>query len=133
MSLPTEVRIAQTTHPDKDRRKEFSARLAQNQTDTLFTLREIATLDVSVTHNPASVTALNYFQTANDYAHQRDFTTAIEYYTKAIDADNDFAEAYFNRGLTRIYINHIDEGIADLSKAGELGISQAYDLIPCFR
>jgi tetratricopeptide (TPR) repeat protein len=64
---------------------------------------------------------------------QRDFRSAISYYTKAIEIDNDFAEAYFNRGLTYIYINEIDKGLADLSKAGELGIYQAYNLISRFQ
>ena len=64
---------------------------------------------------------------------QQDFKAAISYYTQAIDADSDFAEAYFNRGLTYIYINQMEKGIADLSKAGELGIYQAYNLISRFQ
>ena len=39
------------------------------------------------------------------------------------------AEAYFNRGLALIYMKREAEGIADLSKAGELGIYQAYSII----
>ena len=64
---------------------------------------------------------------------QQDFKAAISYYNQAIKVDNDFAEAYFNRGLTYIYINEVDKGIADLSKAGELGIYQAYNLISRFQ
>ena len=64
---------------------------------------------------------------------QKNYDAAIEHYTKAISCDNDFAEAYFNRGLTRIYIDQVEEGIADLSKAGELGIYQAYNLITRFK
>ena len=58
---------------------------------------------------------------------------AIRYYTKAIEADNDFAEAYFNRGLTYVFIGENEKGLADLSKAGELGIYQAYNLITRFK
>ena len=47
--------------------------------------------------------------------------------------DIDFAEAYFNRGLTYIYIGENEKGLADLSKAGELGIYQAYNLITRFK
>jgi tetratricopeptide (TPR) repeat protein len=64
---------------------------------------------------------------------QQDFKAAISYYTQAIAKDSDFAEAYFNRGLTYIFIGQNDKGIADLSKAGELGIYQAYNLISRFQ
>jgi tetratricopeptide (TPR) repeat protein len=70
-----------------------------------------------------------YYNKANMLCIQQDFKAAISYYTQAIAVDGDFAEAYFNRGLTYIYIGENDKGIADLSKAGELGIYQAYNLI----
>ncbi len=74
-----------------------------------------------------------YYNKANMLCIQQDFKAAISYYTQAIQVDSDFAEAYFNRGLTYIYINEIEKGIADLSKAGELGIYQAYNLISRFQ
>ena len=74
-----------------------------------------------------------YYNKANMLCAQKNYDAAIEHYTKAISCDNDFAEAYFNRGLTRIYIDQVEEGISDLSKAGELGIYQAYNLITRFK
>lgn len=74
-----------------------------------------------------------YYNKANMLCLQQDFKAAISYYTQAIEVDSDFAEAYFNRGLTYIYINEVEKGIADLSKAGELGIYQAYNLISRFQ
>ena len=74
-----------------------------------------------------------YYNKANMLCIQQDFKAAISYYTQAILVDGDFAEAYFNRGLTYIYINEIEKGIADLSKAGELGIYQSYNLISRFQ
>ena len=74
-----------------------------------------------------------YYNKANMLCIQQDFKAAISYYTQAIAADGDFAEAYFNRGLTYIYIGENDKGIADLSKAGELGVYQAYNLISRFQ
>lgn len=74
-----------------------------------------------------------YYNKANMLCIQQDFKAAISYYTQAIQADSDFAEAYFNRGLTYIYINDLEKGLADLSKAGELGIYQAYNLISRFQ
>ena len=43
------------------------------------------------------------------------------------------AEAYYNRGICLIKQNRQDEGIADLSKAGELGLYTAYSLIKKYR
>ncbi len=77
--------------------------------------------------------AFAYYNKANILCSQKDYKAAIQYYTQAIEADKNFAEAYFNRGLTRIYIDDVDGGIADLSKAGELGIYQAYNLITRFK
>ena len=74
-----------------------------------------------------------YYNKANMLCIQQDFKAAISYYDQAIAIDNDFAEAYFNRGLTYIYIGENEKGIADLSKAGELGIYQAYNLISRFQ
>lgn len=74
-----------------------------------------------------------YYNKANMLCSQREYDAAIEHYTMAIKADADFAEAYFNRGLTYIYTDRVEQGIADLSKAGELGIYQAYNLISRFQ
>ena len=74
-----------------------------------------------------------YYNKANVLCAQREFKDAIDYYTKAIAIDADFAEAYYNRGLTYIFIGENESGLADLSKAGELGIYQAYNLITRFK
>ena len=73
------------------------------------------------------------YNKANILCAQHEYKDAILYYTKAIELDTDFAEAYFNRGLTYIYIGENEKGLADLSKAGELGIYQAYNLITRFK
>jgi tetratricopeptide (TPR) repeat protein len=74
-----------------------------------------------------------YYNKANILCTQKDFKTAIDNYSKAIQIDGDFAEAYFNRGLTYLFIGENDKGLADLSKAGELGIYKAYNLIQRFK
>ena len=73
------------------------------------------------------------YNKANVLCAKKEYTTALTYYTQAISKDEDFAEAYFNRGLTYIYIGENEKGLADLSKAGELGIFQAYNLITRFK
>lgn len=74
-----------------------------------------------------------YFNMANILCTQKDFQTAISNYTKCIEIDRDFAEAYFNRGLTYLFIGEDAKGLADLSKSGELGIYRAYNLIQRFK
>lgn len=74
-----------------------------------------------------------YYDKANILCAKREYQEAIKQYSKAIEIDSDFAEAYFNRGLTYIYTGDTDKGLADLSKAGELGIYQAYNMISRFK
>ncbi len=74
-----------------------------------------------------------YFNKANILGGIRDFQSAIVHYSKAIEAEAYFAEAYFNRGLTYLYIGEEEKGLADLSKAGELGLSKAYNLITRYK
>ncbi|MDR1582393.1 MAG: tetratricopeptide repeat protein [Prevotellaceae bacterium] len=54
---------------------------------------------------------------------------AIEAYTKAIKQYPYFAEAYFNRGLVSIYLRDTEKGCIDISKSGEMGINDAYQII----
>ncbi len=74
-----------------------------------------------------------YYNKANILSAQKDFKTAIQLYSKAIEQDRNFAEAYFNRGLTYLYTGEDAKGLSDLSKAGELGIYGAYNLIQRFK
>ena len=77
--------------------------------------------------------AFALYNKANILCAQREYKDAIAYYTQAIEVDADFAEAYFNRGLTYVYIGENEKGLNDLSKAGELGIYQAYNMITRFK
>jgi len=38
-------------------------------------------------------------------------------------------QAYYNRGLTLIYLQDNEKGCLDMSKAGELGMQEAYPVI----
>jgi tetratricopeptide (TPR) repeat protein len=77
--------------------------------------------------NPDFVYA--YLNRGNLRCAQRDFRAAIDDYSEAILRDPEFAEAYYNRGLARLSQGFANEVIADLSKAGELGIVNAYSII----
>ena len=80
-----------------------------------------------IQQNPDFV--FSYFNRGNIRCDQRDFRAAVLDYNEAIKRNPDFAEAYFNRGLSRLSLGDTDRGIADLSKAGELGIMNAYNII----
>ena len=54
---------------------------------------------------------------------------AISAYSEAIRIKSDFGEAYFNRGYMKLQQGMQADGVADLSKAGELGMIPAYNLI----
>lgn len=69
------------------------------------------------------------FNIANVYAKNREIDKAIAAYTQVLKQDKDIAEAYFNRGLLYIYTGQKALANADLSKAGELGIVSAYNII----
>ncbi len=74
-----------------------------------------------------------YYDRATLHAMRRQYQAAIDDYTRAIALDSDIAEAYFNRGLVRIYSGNKAEGLEDLSKAGELGLFNAYGLIKKYK
>jgi tetratricopeptide (TPR) repeat protein len=65
----------------------------------------------------------------NTYVKLKDYQSAINSYSRAIEIDNKLPEAYFNRGITYILMKEINKGLADLSQAGEMGLYQAYNLI----
>lgn len=70
-----------------------------------------------------------YYNRANLYATRNDDQLAIKDYTKAIALDNRLAEAYYNLGIVHMKKGNRAAGMANLSKAGELGIYDAYSLM----
>lgn len=77
--------------------------------------------------------AYAWFNRANVVAESGDYRRAISNYDEALRLAPNMAEAYFNRGLTHIYLGEVQEGIEDLSRAGEKGISEAYALLKKMR
>ena len=74
-----------------------------------------------------------YYNRANLMAISGKLPEAYDDYTRAIELDADFAEAYYNRGLVQILMKDTRKGCMDLSKAGELGVEAAYELLAQFR
>lgn len=73
-----------------------------------------------------------YYNRANLQALSGNLPEAFEDYTKAIELDPSFAEAYYNRGVVQLFMKDTRKGCLDLSKAGELGIATAYDLLKLY-
>ena len=69
------------------------------------------------------------FNRANVYAKSGKVEEAIAEYTRVLEEDGDIAEAYYNRGLLYIYTGRKELANADLSKAGELGLTDSYNII----
>ena len=77
--------------------------------------------------SPRNVYAL--FNKGNAYIIIQNYTEAITCYTEAIEVKPDFGEAYYNRGLMYLRMGNKERGVADLSKAGELGILPSYNVL----
>ena len=60
---------------------------------------------------------------------EKNFKKAIDVFNQLIEINPDFAECYYNRGLIYIFQNNTEQGREDLSKAGELGIHGAYNIL----
>ena len=70
-----------------------------------------------------------YYNLGNLYCLSSQLVQSLENYDKAIRAWPQMGDAYFNRGLVLIYLKDREKGCIDLSKAGELGVADAYGVI----
>jgi tetratricopeptide (TPR) repeat protein len=73
--------------------------------------------------------SLTWYNRANIMVQSQRFREAIDDYSKALSIDENLPQAYYNRGLTLIYMKEVERGCLDISKAGQLGISDAYSVI----
>ncbi len=87
----------------------------------------IADLDAAIELNPQL--GIAYYNRGNVKCMSKDFTGAIDDYSKSISVGPELPQAYYNRGLTLIYLKDKEKGCYDISKAGELGIDDAYAVL----
>ncbi|MCL2561995.1 MAG: tetratricopeptide repeat protein [Rikenellaceae bacterium] len=76
--------------------------------------------------------AHSYYNRGNLHLLSGRMPEAYEDYTRAIELFPNFAEAYYNRGLVQIYMKDTRKGLLDMSKAGELGIREAYEVLRAY-
>lgn len=87
----------------------------------------LADLDKVLQVSPRN--AFAWYNRGNLLLERGDMQGAREAYDKALEIKPDFAEAYFNRGYVNLSAGNRRQGIADLGRAGELGIVNAYNLM----
>ena len=58
-----------------------------------------------------------------------DYKGAVSDYNKTIELNPNLEEAYFNRGLVLLFLKDNANACKDISKAGELGITESYNII----
>jgi tetratricopeptide (TPR) repeat protein len=73
-----------------------------------------------------------HYNKGNILAMQKDYRAAIVSYDRALELNPNLAAAYYNRGLMHVYLGNNRQGVHDLSKAGELGLYSAYNIIKRF-
>ncbi|MEK0422122.1 MAG: hypothetical protein RLZ95_32 [Bacteroidota bacterium] len=98
--------------------------------------RESFSMDeINVNYNNAIALKPNYPEAflhrgiAKEDFSKKDYNGAIEDYTKAIELNRNFVDAYYNRGNTYYRIRQNKEACLDLKKTAELGKPYVYDLI----
>jgi len=58
-----------------------------------------------------------------------DYLAAQKSFSRALELDPHFPSAYYGRGVAYILGGQVEQGLSDLSQAGELGLYTAYNLI----
>ncbi len=104
-----------------------ASRLHNSSTRTYNYDDAIADLNKAIKLYPAFAYAL--YNRANLLALSGRLPEAFDDYTRAIAENPNFAEAYYNRGLIQIFMKDTRKGCLDISKAGELGIPEAYEVL----
>lgn len=87
----------------------------------------LADLDKVLEYSPKNEYAL--YNKGCVYSRMNNLTSAVSCFTQAIESKQDFGEAYYNRGLVYLKLGNKEKGVADLSKAGELGILPSYSVL----
>lgn len=119
---------SRSEHEDKKEvEKDNGSPLLARQTAMKELSDAVADFDAALALNPRLVYAV--FNKGAIHYFLQDFASAIQCYTKAVEIDPDFGEAYFNRGLAYLKTGDKQRAFADLSKAGELGIVPSYNLL----
>ena len=70
-----------------------------------------------------------YYDLGYVLAKQGRWTEAVEAYSRAVELFPYFGDAYYNRGVAQAMLGEEVKAGLDLSRAGELGVREAYDVL----
>jgi len=73
-----------------------------------------------------------YYNLGNIYCAEQKYNEGFALYDKVIEINPKMGEAFFNKGITMIFLSDTDNGCKYISKAGELGIKNAYAVLKRF-
>jgi len=125
--LRAQVRCAQTISKGNDILSTPSTHLSTTPEEKIAYGLALDDMKKVVELEPDMVFA--QYNMGNIYVKMGELDKAIEAYTQAIAIDSRFPDAYYNRGIVRLMQGRMNEGLADLSQAGEYGLYGAYNLI----
>ena len=133
---------------------DMNALIQENGVDALALILRaqcrFAQLEVSRTTASASDLRLGYLMAVQDYdkasdlmpdvpflhynvgclqVQLADYVAAQKSFTRALELDSHFPSAYYGRGVAYILGGQTEQGLSDLSQAGEYGLYTAYNLI----
>jgi tetratricopeptide (TPR) repeat protein len=84
----------------------------------------------SIVEDESESLAVVYLDRGRIKAILKNYDGAEQDFTKAIELKDGYAEALINRGIIRShFLEKTEKGCLDFSRAGELGITKAYELI----
>lgn len=96
----------------------------EGETSVFYSTGKILAVEITKNGKTAPDKRLEKINQAMSKGHSRskegDFKTAIKHYSKAIELDSTFAEAYFSRGTVKLNEFQFDEAILDFNKALQL-------------
>ena len=116
--------LNQAATPDEDAPKDPMARTALSRKALKDVLDDLGrAIDLSPTMAEA------WYNKAVAHIEEQDYTSALAALNKAIELKPEMGEAWYNRGFVYLRLGNERLGIDDLSRAGQLGILPAYNLI----
>ncbi len=84
-------------------------------------------LDTLIATSPRMAVA--YYDKGTILAAKGDYATALQCYDMAISLAPDMGDAYYNRAFVQLKQGNREGGVSDLSRAGQLGVVAAYNLL----
>ena len=101
---------------------------AKNQLKDVFGAME----DLNMAILLAPSLKASYLVRGNIYFNKKNYSLALKDYNKVLSIDNNDIDALINRAKIKLKLNDRKGGCLDLSRAGELGSDEAYELIEVF-